>query len=217
MLWCKMSRGLFITFEGIDGCGKSTQLKNASSYLESKSVSHIVTREPGGTPVSEKIRELILSTQNSEMKDSCELLLYLSARAQHVEEKIKPALTTGHIVLCDRFQEATFAYQGFGRQYPLELLEQLNTFATNGLVPDLTFIFDINVDCAFERMHKINKTPDRVESNSKEFFTRIREGYLALASTHPHRIKLLQGEKTINELSHSVQEEISSLIEMQLE
>ena len=206
-----MKKGLFITFEGIDGCGKSTQIAKAAEYLKEKGIPHIVTREPGGTPLAEKIRELILSPQNSEMKNSCELLLYLSARAQHVEEKIKPALEKGTTVLCDRYQEATFAYQGFGRGYPLNLLQKLNAFATGGLVPSKTFIFDITVECAFDRMKKSGKAPDRLEKNSKEFYQKIREGYLALASAHPKRIKLIQGEKSIDEIFLEVKKDLEEL------
>ena len=206
-----MKKGLFITFEGIDGCGKSTQIAKAAEYLKEKGISLIVTREPGGTPLGEKIRELILSPKNSEMKNSCELLLYLSARAQHVEEKIKPALEKGTTVLCDRYQEATFAYQGFGRGYPLNLLQKLNAFATGGLVPSKTFIFDITVECAFDRMKKTGKAPDRLEKNSKEFYQKIREGYLALASAHPQRIKLIQGEKSVDEIFLEVKKDLEVL------
>lgn len=206
-----MKKGLFITFEGIDGCGKSTQIVKAAEYLKEKGISLIVTREPGGTPLGEKIRELILSPQNSEMKNSCELLLYLSARAQHVEEKIKPALEKGAAVLCDRYQEATFAYQGFGRGYPLNLLQELNAFATGGLVPSKTFIFDITVECAFDRMKKTGKVPDRLEKSTKEFYRKIREGYLALASAHPKRIKLIQGEKSIDEIFLEVKKDLEVL------
>ena len=206
-----MKKGLFITFEGIDGCGKSTQIAKASEYLNKKAVPHLVTREPGGTPLAEKIRELILSPKNSEMKNSCELLLYLSARAQHVEEKIKPAIENGTTVLCDRFQEATFAYQGFGRGYPLNLLQKLNEFTTGGLQPSKTFIFDITIECAFDRMKNSGKTPDRLEKNSKEFYRKIREGYLALASVHPKRIKLIQGEKSIDEIFIEVKKVLDEL------
>ena len=206
-----MKKGIFITFEGIDGCGKSTQLDKAAEYLNEKGITHIVTREPGGTPLGEKIRDLILSPDNSEMKNSCELLLYLSARAQHVEEKIKPALEKGTTVLCDRYQEATFAYQGFGRGYPLDLLQRLNEFATGGLVPSKTFIFDITVECAFDRMKKTGKAPDRLEKSSEEFYQKIREGYLALASAHPKRIKLIQGEKSIDEIFDEVKKDLEEL------
>lgn len=206
-----MKKGLFITFEGIDGCGKSTQIDKAAEYLKEKGIPFILTREPGGTPLAEKIRDVILSTENGEMKNSCELLLYLSARAQHVEEKIKPALEKGITVLCDRYQEATFAYQGFGRGYPLDLLQQLNRFATGGLDPLKTFIFDITVECAVERLKKTGKAPDRVEKNPKEFHKKIRGGYLALASAHPERIRLLQGDRPVDEIFNEVKRDLDVL------
>ncbi len=208
-----MKKGIFVTFEGIDGCGKSTQIAKAAEYLKEKSIPFILTREPGGTLLAEKIRELILSPQNSEMKNSCELLLYLSSRAQHVEEKIRPALEKGTTVLCDRYQEATFAYQGFGRGYPLNLLKQLNQFATGGLTPSKTFIFDISVECAFERLKKTGKAPDRLEKNPREFHQKIREGYLALASAQPKRIRLLQGEKPVDEIFEEVKRDLNDLID----
>ncbi len=208
-----MKNGLFITFEGIDGCGKSTQIAKTAQFLEEKKVPYLVTREPGGTSLAEEIREIILSPKNSDMTDSCEVLLYLAARAQHVTEKILPALKEGRVVLCDRFQEATFAYQGFGRGFPLHLLQQINTFATSGLVPTKTFIFDISVDCAFERMRKMNKVPDRLESNSKEFYQKIREGYLSLASAHPSRIMLLLGDRPIEKILEEVLFEVNLLLD----
>ncbi len=208
-----MKKGIFITFEGIDCCGKTTQVKKAAQYLQKKNIRCIITREPGGTPLAEKIREIILSPQNIEMRNSCELLLYLASRSQHVEEKIRPALLEGTVVLCDRFQEATFAYQGFGRGYSLNLLQQFNKFATGGLTPLITFVFDISVECAFERMHKMHKKADRVESDSVEFYRKIREGYLALASANPNRIKILQGEKTVDEVFDIIRNELDNLVE----
>jgi dTMP kinase len=209
-----MKEGLFITFEGIDGCGKTTQITKAEQYLLQKGISCFVTREPGGTKIGEKIRDLILSTENREMKNSCELLLYLAARAQHVEEKILPALMKGVTVLCDRYQEATFAYQGFGRGYPLDILQRLNKFASSDLTPRMTFIFDISVACAFERIKKSGKKPDRLEKSSMDFYQRIREGYLALASSHPKRIILLQGDKPVDEIFSAVKKELDTLFSL---
>jgi dTMP kinase len=207
-----MRRGLFLTFEGIDGCGKSTQTALLAAYLDKKGVEYIVTREPGGTDIAEQIREVILSRRNAAMGDACELLLYLAARAQHLAETIIPALDKGVVVLCDRFQEATFAYQGFGRGLPLDKLEQLNSFATGGLVPEKTFVFDISVERAFERMRNMNKKPDRLEMGSSEFYRRIREGYLSLASAHRHRIVLLQGDKPAGELFEEVRAVVDRLL-----
>lgn len=199
-----MNKGLFITFEGIDGCGKSTQVNAVNDYLSKNNTSCIVTREPGGTPLAEKIREMILSNDNNEMVDNCELLLFFAARAQHVEELIKPSLSEGNTVLCDRFQEATFAYQGAGRGLELENLIKLNNFATGGLVPDLTFVFDVSVETAFERMAAAGRSKDRMENSSRTFFEDIRNGYLFLAQKAPERIKVLDGERSVQELTDEI-------------
>lgn len=204
VLWGVMKRGVFITFEGIDGCGKSTQLKLAAQKLTQESKPVMVTREPGGTAIAEKIREILIAPQNSEMANECELLLYLAARAQHVREKILPALEDGLIVLCDRFQEATFSYQGFGRNISLDFLKKVNSFATAGLVPDCTFIFDISVDISNDRMQKMNKVKDRLELNDRAFYERISAGYRYLAESEPQRIFLLDGSKPIEQLSEQV-------------
>jgi dTMP kinase len=196
--------GKFITFEGIDGCGKSTQLALASKILIEKGYDVVVTREPGGTSISEKIREILLSPSNGEMVNECEILLYCAARAQHVREKIIPAVKNGKIVLCDRFQEATFGYQGFGRGIPLEVLQAINTYATGGLNPDLTFIFDLSVEMSVSRMAKINKAKDRLEQNGADFFQRIRDGFLDLAKNSPERIKLINAEQNIEQISAEV-------------
>jgi dTMP kinase len=199
-----MRKGIFITFEGIDGCGKSTQLELAARRLKEEAFPVLVTREPGGTAIAEKIREILISPQNSEMVNECELLLYLAARAQHVREKIIPALEQGFIVLCDRFQEATFAYQGFGRNIPLDLLKKINNFATGGLNPHLTFIFDISVELSCARIQKMNKTKDRLELGSRDFYQRISEGYRFLAKTEPERILLLDGSQLLETISEQV-------------
>jgi dTMP kinase len=198
-----MSKGCFITLEGIDGCGKSTQARLLCETLKSAGYSIIETREPGGTPVAEKIRTLILDPDHGEMVDECELLLYLAARSQHVREKVIPALNNGMIVVCDRFQDATFAYQGFGRGIPLDFLFQINSFAA-GIAPDMTFIFDISVENAFKRLRLINKSKDRLESSGMEFFEKIRQGYLKLATMETKRIVLLDGNLSVEELSERV-------------
>lgn len=199
-----MRKGVFITFEGIDGCGKSTQLKEIAQKLSNLSLPVLVTREPGGTSIAEKIREILISPQNSEMVNECELFLYLAARAQHVREKIIPALNDGMIVLCDRFQEATFSYQGFGRDIPMEFLVSTNRFATGGLLPDCTFIFDISVELSTQRMLKMNKAKDRLEQNGCDFYERISNGYRFLAEKDPQRVCLLDGSRSIDEISESI-------------
>ncbi len=208
----KMKKGLFFTFEGIDGCGKSTQLRLSTEYLKTKNIPHIVTREPGGTPLAEKVREIILSPQN-DIKDRAEVLLYLASRAQHVEEKIIPAMEQGKIVLCDRFQEATFAYQGFGRGFLRETLEVLNNFSTDGLQPTRTFIFDVSLKCASERLKKTGKAPDRLEQNSLEFFSKVRQGFFSLAEIHSDRIHLINSEKPIDEIFEIVKKDINKYID----
>jgi dTMP kinase len=202
-LFENMNKGCFLTFEGIDGCGKSTQAKLLADALKHDGFSVVETREPGGTPISEKIRSLVLDPKNAEMVNECELLLYLAARAQHVKEKIIPALHNGTIVICDRFQDATFAYQGFGRGISLEFLHQINSFAT-GITPDKTFIFDISVENAFERFKIMNKSIDRLESSGMDFLKKSRQGYLALEKMESKRIVLFDGTLPIEDLSKKV-------------
>jgi dTMP kinase len=197
-------RGLFIVFDGIDGCGKSTQLACAADRLARDGHAVVTTREPGGTGISEKIRSLILLPGNGEMVHECEVLLYAAARAQHVREKITPALERGAIVLCDRFDYATIAYQGFGRRVPLSLLKTINAFATGGRRPDITFIFDIGVETAFKRLEAIKKSHDRLESSGKEFFSRVAEGFRTIARENPETIVLLDAELPVEELGQRV-------------
>lgn len=199
-----MHKGLFITFEGIDGCGKSTQVSIVAKRLVDSGVDCIVTREPGGPAIAEKIRQILLDPANKAMSNSCEVLLYLAARAQHVHETIMPALESGRVVLCDRFTDATMAYQGYGRQTPLDTLFKLNTFATQGLVPDMTFVFDIPLSVAGIRLKQTGKAPDRLEGDSRAFHERIRQGYHSLAAAHPDRIVMLDGEKSPEELCSAV-------------
>lgn len=200
--------GLFVTFEGIDGCGKSTQVGLAQRTLAGRNIPCTVTREPGGTPVAERIRDILLSPDHGAMSDGCEVLLYFAARAQHVRETIAPALDKGNVVLCDRFMEATFAYQGYGRGIPLKTLAGMNRFATGGIAPSLTFVFDIDVATAFSRLATTGKRPDRLEGSGREFYEKVRKGYLALAAADQKRIILLDGTKVAEELSKIVCERI---------
>jgi dTMP kinase len=205
-------KGLFITFEGIDGCGKSTQVERAFKRMSLLNRSVVVTREPGGTKLSEKIRSLVLSPENAVMTDATEVLLYLASRAQHVGEKILPAIKSGTVVLCDRFQEATFAYQGWGRGIDLDTLKHLNSFATLGLTPDYTFIFDLPVETAFDRMKKTGKAPDRLEQNAPDFYIRVRNGYLAQAALFPERIALIDATKPADDVETIVLQHLESII-----
>ncbi|MBN1757269.1 MAG: dTMP kinase [Chitinispirillaceae bacterium] len=199
-----MKKGCFVTFEGIDGCGKSTQAKLFAERCGAAGYQVVATREPGGTAIAEKIRSLLIDPAHSEMGSECELLLYLAARAQHLREKIEPAVADGAVVICDRFQDATFAYQGFGRGLPLELLQSLNAFATGGNNPDLTFIIDVPVETAFARMSAMKKKQDRLEAGGETFFRRIREGYLSLAMASPDRIQVIDGTASVEVIAEQV-------------
>ena len=204
--------GLFVTFEGIDGCGKSTQVAEARRRIEQKGITCLVTREPGGTAIAEKVRSILLSPDNREMCDPCEVLLYCAARAQHCHEKIAPAMQRGEVVLCDRFMEATFAYQGYGRGFSLETLSRINEFATAGIVPSLTFVFDIDVATSVARLEKAGKRPDRLEGSGREFYEKVRRGYLSLAAQSPDRIIVLPGTDGVDRLAQTVAERIFRLL-----
>ncbi|MDR0331102.1 MAG: dTMP kinase [Chitinispirillales bacterium] len=199
-----MARGFFFTFEGIDGCGKSTQLTRVAERLRESGTACVVTREPGGAPISEKIRELLISPCSSQMRPETELLLYLSARAQHVREVVKPAIDRGETVLCDRFEQATFAYQGHGRGLDIDVLRDVNAFATGGISPDITFVFDIPVTLSQERLNQIGKGKDRMESAGVQFFERVRKGYLEAAEKNPQKIKLLDGARDMDVLTGEI-------------
>jgi dTMP kinase len=204
--------GRFFVFDGIDGCGKSTQILRAANRLSGEGYDVLSTREPGGTPIAEKIRSIILSPDNQEMAPECELLLYGAARAQHVREKIGPALKNGSIVLCDRFELATFAYQGFGRSIPLELLKRINEIATGGCTPDLTFVFNIPVTVAMERLAASGKAPDRLEQESIEFFENVANGFRTLAAKDPAHIVVLDAEQSAEVLAETVYRRMMALI-----
>lgn len=195
---------IFITFEGIDGCGKSTQIELLKKNLDEHGYQVVLTREPGGTVISEKIRELILSVENTGMSTKCELLLYLAARAQHVDQKIIPELLKNKIVLSDRFEEATYAYQGFGRGVSLDILMSINMYATSRVTPDLTFILDIPIEESELRWKKSGKVRDRLEMNNKNFFKRVRKGYQDRAAMNPDRIVLLDGTLDIGVLEKQI-------------
>lgn len=195
---------IFITFEGIDGCGKSTQIELLKKNLDEHGYQVVLTREPGGTVISEKIRELILSVENTGMSTKCELLLYLAARAQHVDQKIIPELLKNKIVLSDRFEEATYAYQGFGRGVSLDILMSINMYATSRVTPDLTFILDIPIEESELRWKKSGKVRDRLEMNNKNFFKRVRKGYQDRALMNPNRIVLLDGSLSVDVLEKQI-------------
>ena len=176
----QMSRGLFITVEGTDGSGKTTQINHIKEYLSSKRYEVILTREPGGTKISEKIRSIILDPASTEMGNNTEVLLYAASRAQLIAEVIQPSLAQGKIVICDRFVDSTYAYQGYGRGIKMEILEMLNKIAVNNIMPDVTFFFDLEPEIAMKRRRSSTNT-DRIENENMEFHKRVHAGYVDLA------------------------------------
>jgi dTMP kinase len=185
---------LFITFEGIEGCGKSTQAKLLAEYLQNNNHQVVLTREPGGTNISEQIRSIILDPKNSEMTPETELLLYLAARNQHTAQKIIPALNNKQIVISDRYYDSTFAYQGVARKINYDKIIYMNSFATYNLIPDITFIMDIPVSESIKRI--MHKKLDRLEQEPEEFHKNVRDAFLKLASKEK-RFIILNGMQSI--------------------
>lgn len=195
-----MKKGLFITFEGIDGCGKTTQIELLKDYFEQKGYNVLLTREPGAKGLGEKFREILLN-YDGEVSSNCESFLFLADRAQHIDTIIKPAIEKGTIVLCDRHTDSTVAYQGYGRMLDLKQIHELNRIATNGIKPDKTFILDIDIETSLER---IGKGRDRMENAGKEFFQRVRNGYIEISKQEPERVKLLYGRDSIENLHKQI-------------
>ena len=203
-----MSRGKFITFEGGEGCGTSTQVKRLQEALEKEGVEVLLTREPGGTWLSEEIRHLIKDQTTDAPCDRSELLLFLAARAQLVKNVIRPALEAGKWVVSDRFSDSTIAYQGYGRGLPLDILKDMNDFACEGLRPDLTLLLDVTPETSHARMHQreaaTNTTADRIELAGDEFHRRLRRGFAELAKTYPERIVTIDANGTVDEVWEEV-------------
>lgn len=201
-----MKKGLFITFEGTDGCGKTTQIELLKRYLEKKGYKVVLTREPGAKGLGEKLREILLN-YDGDVSSNCESFLFLADRAQHIDMLIKPAIERGEVVLCDRHTDSTVAYQGYGRGLDLDQIRMLNDIATNGVKPDMTFVFDIDIETAQKR---VGKTKDRMESAGIEFFKRVRQGYLEIAKSEPERVKVLDATQTIETIANQVKEYIDT-------
>lgn len=201
-------RGRFLTFEGIDGCGKTTQIELFARYLQEQGLPFLTTREPGGTPLGDRIRDLLLARQNTEMEPRTELLLMFAARAQHVAQVIRPALERGYLVLSDRFTDASLAYQGYGRGLNRRLIAQLHDVACGRLKPDLTLVIDIDPETSLQRARRRNafsaSNEGRFEQEAQEFHRRVRRGYRALARQERRRIRLIPGEGTVNEVHNLI-------------
>ena len=202
-----MNRGLFITFEGIDGAGKSTHVAWSADFLRAQGVPLTLTREPGGTALGEKIRELLLETQD-QVHPETEALLMFSARRQHLEEVIAPALLRGDCVLCDRFTDASFAYQGGGRGVEKAKLAALETWVHPQLQPDLTVLFDVSAQVGRDRVARI-KSPDRFERESAEFFVRVRDAYLERMHQSLHRFVRIDGTLAIPDIQQQLKKTLN--------
>lgn len=188
-----MNKGLFITFEGADGCGKTTQLMLMAKYLKEHGTDVLVTREPGAKGLGEKLREILLNYEG-EVSSQAEAFLFLADRAQHMDVIIKPAVAAGKFVLCDRHTDSTVAYQGYGRGIDISRINMLNDIATGGRKPDLTIVFDVDVETSLAR---VGKEKDRMENAGMEFFNRVRNGYLQIAKQEPERVKVIDATQSI--------------------
>lgn len=185
-----MKKGVFLSFEGIEGTGKSTQARLLFEHLREKGFDAVLTEEPGGTKIGRKIREVLLSPDHQEMTPLTELLLYFASRTQHLAQVIIPAVNRGAVVITDRFTDSTIAYQGYGRGIALHFLHSLDTIATEGMQPNITLLLDLDVETGLSRNRGINKT-DRLELEDIGFHTRVRNGFLELAAQQPERIKII--------------------------
>ena len=203
--------GRFITIEGTDGGGKSTQIEKLVEYLKSIGREVVVTREPGGTNISEKLREILLDAKNSEMTDITEALLYAASRAQHVEEKILPAVKEGKIVICDRFLDSSIVYQGYARGLDIEMIKTINSFALSKIKPDITLFFDIRPEIGILRKKNMHDL-DRMEQEKIDFHNKVYNGYKALLNENPKRIKRIDAEKTIDEVYRQVIDAVNTIL-----
>jgi dTMP kinase len=208
-------QGKFITFEGIDGSGKSTQLRMVAGDLRQRGVDVITTHEPGGTPLGRRLREAFLETEET-VAPIAELLLFAADRAQHVEFLIRPALSEGRIVISDRYADATFAYQGAGRGFPEASVNQIIELATGGLKPDLTLFFDISVEHALQRMslrHQTGERRNRMDAETGEFYSSVRKAYLKIAEAEPQRFIILDANGSVDETHAMVLKRITEFLE----
>ncbi|OGO80103.1 MAG: dTMP kinase [Clostridiales bacterium GWC2_40_7] len=206
-----MKRGLFITIEGTDGSGKTTQMGLIRDYVRSAGCEVVMVREPGGTRISERIRNVILDPEYTEMSANAEMLLYAASRAQLVAETVRPALEQGKIVICDRFIDSTYAYQGFGRGIELGVLESVNNIAVDGIIPDITFFFDLDPELALGRRIASTAT-DRIENEKMEFHRKVHNGYVQLALKYPDRIRRIDSSRSVEAIWDEVRQVLGDII-----
>ncbi|HEY3825019.1 MAG TPA: dTMP kinase [Bryobacteraceae bacterium] len=207
-------RGRFITFEGIDGCGKTTQFRLLAQWLRERGKDVVETVEPGGTAIGQQIRRILLDPASAEIQPRTELLLYFASRAQNVDQVIRPAIDSGRIVLCDRFTDSTFVYQGCGRGLDSDVVLDLDRIACRGLKPDITFLIDIDPETSLARARRRNErigpAESRIDDESAAFHERVRRGYLALAKTEPERIIVIDGAASIGDVAQRIRETLGS-------
>ena len=203
-------KGIFITFEGPDGSGKTTQMRLLSEYCGRQGWECVLTREPGGTPISEQIRNVILDTKNLEMDGRCEALLYAASRAQHVEEKIRPALEAGKVVISDRFMDSSIAYQAYGRQLGDDV-RIINEFAIGGVQPDFTFFLDISPEAGLKRAAS-RKNADRLDKEKLDFHQRVYEGYKSLQEIYKDRFVRIDASRSIEEIHNEIVEKLAEYL-----
>ena len=211
-----MAAGRFITFEGGEGCGKSTQIRLLADRLRAAGKEVLLTREPGGTALAERIRSLVREESDDPPNSRAETLLFIASRAQVVENVIRPALASGTWVLCDRFADSTFAYQGYGRGLDLEELKRINSFATGGLEPDMTILLNVSPEVSAKRMRArevaTNTDADRMEKAGDGFHTRLRQGFLELAAAEPERFAVIQADGSVEEVEEAVWNSIQPML-----
>ena len=198
-------KGIFITFEGGEGSGKTTIIKRLTEELTQKGYSVVCTREPGGSKIAEGIRNIILDKENTEMDYMTEALLYAASRAQHLSEKVKPALKEGKVVLCDRYLDSSLAYQGYARGLGIDRVYDINLYATEGLLPNLTLFVDIAPSVGLARIKQNHREEDRLDKEKIDFHERVHSGYLEVARRFPERIKVVDGEQSVEEVNADVQ------------
>jgi dTMP kinase len=211
-----MSHGIFITLEGIDGTGKSTQARRLAAYLHKRGIATVVTREPGGTKVGEQIRRLLMNPKITRLSSLAELTLMYAAREQHLEEVVRPALARGHVVISDRYNDASFAYQGYGRMLGVQTVRALDRIICGRTQPELTLLLDLDPQVALSRARKRNTRQraknTRFENHGLKFQRRVRAGYLALAQKQPRRIKLIQADRPVAEIEAEIRRIVDSLL-----
>jgi dTMP kinase len=201
--------GALLTFEGIEGCGKSTQVRLAEEYLLTLGLPIVRTREPGGTAIGGHVRQILLDAHNIELAPMAELLLYEADRAQHVAERIRPALRDGQLVLCDRFIDSTTAYQCAGRGLARDIVRELNAIATSGLQPNMTVLLDVPVEAGLLRVARAGQV-DRIEQESLIFHERVRQAFLQIAREEPERVKVVDGEQSVEQVAADVRRHLDA-------